>query len=781
MSYVGAPLRRKEDARLLRGQGCFVADFQRPGLLHAVVVRSPHAHAQIRAIDASRALARPGVAAVLTAADLPADLAPIPLRLTSYPGLEHCLQYPLARDRVRYVGEPVAVVVAPDRYQAEDAAELVQVDYAPLPAVTSVQAALAPGAPRLHDALPDNVACRFEQRVGDIDAALRAADLVIEEHFATNRLTAAPLECRGLVAEYDAETERLTVWGAAKVPHFNRTVLARLLGLPEARVRLVELDVGGGFGARGEFYPEDYLIPFLALRLGCPVKWIEDRLEHLKASNHSREQEYRVRVAVRRDGTILGLLAQIDNDHGGYVRTHGATVPEIGSALLPGPYRIPSYLAEVRCVLTNKTPTGTYRGPGRYEGTFVRERLVDIVACRLGLDPAEVRRRNFIQPSEMPYDVGTGGLAVPTVYDTGDYPALLETALRAIDVAVARRQQQAARARGRWLGIGIGAFVEKAGLGPWEYARVVVEPSGRVVLFTGGSSVGQGLATAMAQIVADGLGVCPEQVEVVYGDTDRVPAGRGAFASRLTVMGGSAALGAARAVREQALRLAAARLEVVPEDLELAEGVVAVKGSPTRAITLAELAASADADLNAEYTYCAEHMTYPGGVHACVVEVDPETGRVAILDYAIAYDVGRAVNPLLVAGQLQGGLAQGVGGALLETLAYDADGQLLTASFMDYLLPTSMEVPEAKLAIVETMPTPLNPLGVKGAGEGGCTGAGGCIANAVADALAPLGVEVRALPLSPAEVRRLIREAAATARGVVEVERAVAQHEREER
>src|SRR5438445_4483499 len=445
MGYIGAPLRRKEDHKLLRGQGRFLADIRIPGMLQAVVVRSPHAHANILAIRTDQALARPGVVAVLTGGDLDTDVPPIPLRLTQQPGLTACLQYPLARGKVRYMGEPVAVVVARDRYVAEDAADEVQGEYEPLPAVASVAAALAAGAPLLHGGALDNLACAFELRVGDVEGAFRRAAVVVEDTFSTNRHAAVPLECRGLAADYDMGSGRLTVWGAAKVPHFNRSVLARLLKLPESRIRMVETEVGGGFGGRGEFYPEDYLIPYLALRLAQPVTWVEDRREHLMALNHSRQPEYRVRVGLTADGTILGLHARIDNDHGAYVRTHGAVVPELGAALLPGPYRIPHYLAEVRCVLTNKTPTGTYRGPGRYEGTFVRERLIDIIARRLGMDPADVRRRNLITAAEMPYDVGTVGLGVRTIYDSGDYRGLLETALSAIEYEQFRRMQPADR------------------------------------------------------------------------------------------------------------------------------------------------------------------------------------------------------------------------------------------------------------------------------------------------------------------------------------------------
>jgi aerobic carbon-monoxide dehydrogenase large subunit len=773
MGYIGASLRRKEDARLLRGEGRFAADIRISGMLHAAIVRSPHAHAEILNIDAARALAAPGVAAVFGAGDLPSGLPPIPLRLTSHPRLTDCLQYPLARGKVRYAGEPIAVVVAGSRYAAEDAADDVVVRYRPLPAVVSVDDALASGAPILHEKVADNVACRFEARAGDPERAFRHADLIVEERFSTNRLSAVPLECRGVVADYDARDGRLTVFGAAKVPHFNRSVLARLLRLPESRVRMVEMEVGGGFGARGEFYPEDYLIPYVTSILGRPVGWVEDRLEHLVAINHSRQQEYLIRAALRSDGTILGLHARIDNDHGAYVRTHGAVVMELAAALLPGPYRIPNYLAEVRCVLTNKTPTGTYRGPGRYETTFVRERLIDIIARRLDMDPADVRRRNMIPSSEMPYDVGTVALGVPTIYDSGDYHGLLETALTAIDYAGVRATQTVERAKGRWLGVGIGAFVEKAGLGPWEYARVEVDQTGQVVLYTGGSSVGQGLVTVLSQITADALGVDPDRIDVVYGDTDRVPYGNGAFASRLTVVGGAAAHGAARLVRRRAMQIAADLMEVSPDDIDLQHGMLRIRGVPGRALSLADVARacapgrpSSDAalpGLRAEYVYQTDHMTYPGGVHACVVEVDLGTGAVRIVRYAIAYDIGRAVNPMLVAGQLQGGLAQGIGGALLEDLVYSPDGQLLSGTLMDYLLPTIQEVPGATLSIVDTTPTPLNPLGAKGAGEGGCTGAGGCIANAVADALAPFGIEIHRLPLSPNEVLGLIRRAAVSA------------------
>ena len=474
-------------------------------------------------------------------------------------------------------------------------------------------------------------------------------------------------------------------------------------------------------------------------------------------------------MAVRNDGTLLALKDTIHNDHGAYARTHGATVAEIGSALLPGPYKIPHFRLDVVCVLTNKTPTGTYRAPGRFEGTFVRERIMDMIARRLGMDPARIRERNMIQSADMPYDVGTRGLGTATIYDSGDYPQLLRQALTAIDYEGLREEQPEARKQGRYIGIGLGCFVEKSGLGPWEYARVEVTPSGQAVLYSGASNVGQGVVTVLSQILAEQLTLPPEDIEVVYGDTDRVPYGVGAFASRLTVVGGTAVLLAGQKVKEKALRLGTHLLDTGPGELELAEGAVRVKRDPERCLSLKELAQAAlpgcplpdgmEPGLDAVHVHEARQMTYPGGAHACVVEVDVETGVVQIMDYAIAYDIGRAVNPMLVEGQLQGGLAQGVGGALLEHLVYNEHGQLLTTTFMDYLLPSASEVPAARLLLVEDTPSPLNPLGAKGSGEGGTNGAGAAIANAVADALAHLDIRVTRLPLSPNEIRRLVREA----------------------
>ena len=755
---IGASVKRKEDPKLLAGRGCYVDDVRLPEMLHAVVLRSPHAHAQVARIDAAAALGSRGVALVATAADL-GGVGTIPIRLGAKPSLAPFLQPVLARDRVRYVGEPVALAVAANRYGAEDAADLIHVEYSTLPVIASTDRALAAGAPLLHEPAGSNLADRLEARRGDPERALAAADVRIRQRFTIQRHSGVPMETRGLVAWYDNASGLLTVWGPTKVPHFNRGVLASFLGWPQDRIRFVEPDVGGGFGVRGEFYPEDFLIPWAAVRLRRPVKWIEDRREHLVATNHSRQQVHEVELGATRDGRIVALTDRIVVDMGAYLRTHGVSVPELTIAMLPGPYAIPNYHAEVRCVVTNKTPTGTYRSPGRFESNFVRERVMDLLAEATGLDPADVRRRNFIPPTAMPCTIGTFALGEPIVYDTGIYVSTLDAALAAIDYEHRRHEQQRAAGEGRFLGIGLACFVEKAGPGPWETARVALDAGGGVTVYSGGASVGQGMETVLAQICAQELGAAYDDVVVKHGDTTTVAAGIGAWGSRVTVVGGSAVLFAAREVKGMLLDRGAAHLEAARDDLMVQGGRVWVNGAPTRSAAFRELV-TPDRLLEASHRYDATKMTYPYGAHAAVVEVDATTGAISILDYAIAYDVGRAVNPKLVEGQLVGGLAQGIGGAILEELAYADDGQPLSVTFMDYLLPTFLEMPaNVTVKILEETPTPLNPLGVKGAGEGGTAAAGAAIANAVADALRPLGVEITDLPLSPDRVFLLVRQA----------------------
>ncbi len=764
---IGASIKRLEAPRLLRGQGRFVDDVQLAHMLHGALLRSPHAHAHIRGVDVQAAGAMPGVVAVFTAEDLPPDLPPIPVRLNPYGSLEPFLQHPLARDRVRYQGEPVALVVAESRYQAEDALEAIRVDYQPLPVNVD---ALAPPAHPLFPEAEDNVASRFRMETGDVDRAFAQAAHVVRARFAVGRHSGVPLETRGLVARYEPGSDQLWVWGPTKVTHFNRGVLARLLGLAEHRIHLVEPDVGGGFGVRGEFYPEDFLIPYAAMQLGRPVKWIEDRLENLVACNHSRQQFYRMALALDQEGTILGAEVELVNDQGGYIRTHGIIVPELAAALFPGPYRIPNYRCQVRCVLTNKTPTGTYRAPGRFEAHSARERLLDRAARQLGMDPGTLRLRNLIRPDEMPYRVGTHSLGEAIVYDSGDYPYALEEVLRVSGYRQRRREQERARAAGSGplIGLGLSCFVEKTGLGPFEGARVEVDPSGHVVVSTGAASVGQGLETVLAQIAGEALCFPPEAIRVLHGDTDLLPYGVGSFASRATVMAGNAVSQAAAQVREKILQLAARLLDAPRERLVLAQGRVHPQGEPERALSFAQLAQAAsprhtlpgeEPGLAATVYFQNEQMTYAHGALVAEVAVDPETGVVTPRQVWIVYDVGRAVNPRLVTGQVEGAAVQGLGGALLEEFIYSQDGQLLSGSFMDYLLPTATDAPALHLVRLERSPSRLNPLGLKGAGEAGISGMGGALVNAVADALGPAGEQVDRLPMTPQDVWRWLQAA----------------------
>jgi aerobic carbon-monoxide dehydrogenase large subunit len=727
-AVVGERVLRKEDRPLLTGGSRFVDDLALPGAAHAAILRSPQAHALLGGIDASRALAHPGVVGVLTADDVPAD-ARIPMRMFPRPGMERFLQPPLARDRVRYSGEPVAVVVAESRYVAEDASELIEVEYEPLEPVISAADALAEGAPLLFEEELANVAATLEIGDGEdhVAEAFARADEIVAARLSCQRHGAVPLETRGIAAAVeDSDGERLTVWGAAKVVHVNRRILAAMLGWPEERVRLIELHVGGGFGARGEFYPEDYLIPLAAIRFRRPVRWTEDREEHLRSSNHSREQVHEIEIALTGEGEFLGLRDRFTFNTGAYVRTHGVVVPNMTAALLPGPYEWPAYRCELVDVVSNKTPAGTYRAPGRFEANFVRERIIDLAAHRLGIEPLELRRRNLIAADRMPFARGTHTDGKPVVFDSGDYPRLLERASERFDLEGLRRWRAVAPARGRRRGLGFGYFIEKSGIANWDYARVETVGGGRVVVYVGSASVGQGVETVHAQICADALEIAYEDVsEVRHGDTGEVPDGMGSFGSRATSIAGSAVHEAAHALRER-----------------LDEQGTSV--------------AEAEPGIAAESTFRSERMSFPYGIHFAAVEVDVETGAVEIDRYCVAYDVGRAINPTLVEGQIIGGAAQGIGGALLEELAYDADGQLVSGSFLDYMLPTATEVPALEVLVTEDAPTPLNPLGAKGAGEGGTAAAGAAIANAVSDAL---GAEALELPLTPERVVRLARGA----------------------
>jgi CO/xanthine dehydrogenase Mo-binding subunit len=588
--------------------------------------------------------------------------------------------------------------------------------------------------------------------------------LIFEESFSTQRHSAVPLENRGLVAEWDEGRGFLTMWGPTKMTHTNWRILSDLIGLPQSCIQFIEPEVGGGFGARGEFYPEDFLIPFAAMHFRKPICWIEDRSENLKAMNQSRQQNHRVKIGVKSDGTILAMDAEILFDMGGYTRTHGGVPAIAASAMLRGPFRIKNYRANVFCVLTNKTPVGTYRSPGRYEANFVRERLVDMIAHRLNLDPADVRRKNLIRHEEMPYDLGKHPFHY-MVYDTGDFLGQMNRALEQIGYQDWQKKVAATKNETRAIGVGIGCFVETSGIGPWEYARIEIDNGGKVVLYSGCNSVGQGIATALSQIVADELQCSIDDVRVVHGDTAQVPYGNGSNASRSTVMAGSAAVGASRKVKDKLLRLASANLEIDAADLILHDGKIVAKGAPERALSFTDLYRLAlpgsalkmgiAPGISEEDFFATDKRPFPYGVHVCAVEVDKETGKIKILDYLVTEDVGRKINPMIIEGQMAGGLAQGIGGAILEEFVYSEDGQPLSTNFMDYLLPTAMEMPKAQFISTEDFPSPHNPLGVKGAGEGGITAAGAALANAVSNAL---GVEVTKLPLRPDYVLQLVKQ-----------------------
>jgi carbon-monoxide dehydrogenase large subunit len=732
---------------LVTGAGRFVDDVRVPGLLHAVVLRSPHAHARLISVDTKRAREVPGVHAVLTSADVPAA-AIIPNRVPAPAGTDRYLQPAIARTVVRYVGEPVALVVADDPYVARDALERIDAVYEPLPACPSVADALAAGAPRLFAGTDSNNVATITMRVGDVDAALGAAAVVIRERYEYPRQTAAALETRGLVAvPPDPRGGELHLIGSTKCIHINRTILAPIFGIPPGALRLTEVDVGGGFGVRGELYPEDILVPLAALKLGRPVKWIESRRENLMAANHAREVAYAIEIGFDREGRILGIRTVIHADIGAYVRTAALVPAEFGAALLPGPYRVPSYACDLWSVVTNKTPAGTLRSPGRPECNFVRERLLDRGAARLGLDPAEIRRRNLIRPDEMPYDCGTKSFGVSTVYDSGDFPALFAELLRRLDYDTTRARQAAVNARpGPRRGVGLAVYVEKTGLGPFETTQVEARADGTLVVDTGASSMGPGLETVLAQILGESLGLPAARFHVRHADTAAVESGVGTYGSRGTVTAGNAAALAAAKLIAEARARAAARLGVPEADVTYANGTLEAGG---RRVTLAELAA--ERRLAAGASFEVPKVTYAGCACAVVVDVDPETGVLALRRVVVGADVGRAVNPALVDAQLVGGVAFGIGNTLHESLVYDAEGQLVAGTFMDYALPYAADVPEVE-GFYQEVRAKTNPLGIRGLGECGNPGLGGAIANAVCDALGRPELALTALPLTPARI-----------------------------
>jgi CO/xanthine dehydrogenase Mo-binding subunit len=750
--FVGRSVPRLEDRPLLTGQGRFAADISFLGQWTMRVVRSPVAHGKINSIDTSVALALPGVRAVWTHADV-AHLPPIGFRLTGLKTLDPYRQPVLAINTVRYVGEPIAVVFADDQYVAEDAADLIELEIEPLRVLM-----LATEEPGFYEheltTEPDVV----RKGYGDVDAAFRTAHAIVALELSIGRHSGVPLETRGAIARYDEARDVLEMHGAAKVPHWNRDTLAKMLGRKAESVQLYEGHVGGGFGIRGELYPEDILVCAAALKFRKPIKWIEDRREHLIAANHSRQQTHRVRAAIDKNGHILAIEDEFFHDNGAYIRTHAATVPDLAAAMLPGPYRVPAYRALGHIRLTNKTPCGTYRAPGRYESSFVRERLLDAIAAKTSVDKVEIRRRNLIGKTAMPYALGLETLGTHIVYDSGDYTLLLDKALETAGWPSLHHELMKRRAAGEKVGCGIAMFVEKSGLGPFDTVRVTVKQDGSVEIITGVASIGQGVETVIAQICADALGVDYQAVTVIHGQTDRIARGMGAFASRVTVMCGEATRLAATKLRARALDAAATLMQTDAAALDIVNGEIVRKdGASGPSMPLAVLAGQIPEGLSVEDTFESTHMVYPYGVHIAVVKIDADTGGITIERYVIAYDVGKAVNPRLVEGQIVGGLTQGIGGALFEEFLYDEAGEPLSVTFADYLMPTAHEVPTAQVVLTEDAPSPLNPLGLKGAGEGGTNPVGAAIASAIDDALQRPGA-VTQLPVSPQRLKTLLAQ-----------------------
>jgi carbon-monoxide dehydrogenase large subunit len=757
-SLVGSPIERVEDLRFLRGRGEYVDDLAPGGLLHAAILRSSVAHGRIRAIDTTAACRRPGVHAVITAAEIAQALGAvptIPLRQEPLPAFKPYEQPVIANAKVRYVGEPVAVVVADSAAIAEDALEAIELDIESLPAVADRATARA-NKRVLFEPTGTNLTATLTAVKGDADAAFKDAPYVRRERFSVQRHTGVPMEGRGALAEWDATRGHMTVFGASKVPFTVRRTLAALIKLPLDAITLIENDVGGGFGLRGEFYPEDFLIPFAARQVGRPVKWIEDRREHLLATNHARDVECELEIACERDGTIRGLRGHCIADVGAYLRTIGATPARNLIQVMSGPYRIAHINVDVGILVTNKTPVGTYRGPGRFEADFCRERLVDMVARDLKIDPVEFRRRNLITEADQPYRLATvAELKLENETDTGNYALPLDRCLDEFDWG-GKAALQGKLIDGRYHGVAIGCYIEGGAAGPRENARLVLEADGAVSVYIGSSSVGQGIETIFAQIAADALELPFDRIaRVHHGSTTLVSEGFGSFGSRATVMGGSAIVDAANKLKRMIRDAAARHFGCTSAEIELSGGTAT---GPNKASV--SFAALAGQGLSAEGTYAGKR-TYAYGTHAAHVAVDPRTGHVELIDYLGVEDVGRIVNPLLLHGQTLGAIVQGLGGTFLEHLIYDADGQLLTGSLADYLMPTASDFPTIRCISLEQAPTPHNPLGAKGAGEGGIISVGGVVANAVAAALASLGVEPRDLPLTPPRVWEMLEVARA--------------------
>ena len=765
--FVGARVKRVEDPRFLRGQAQYVDDLQLAGLLHLVFARSPHAHADLVRVETRAAAAAPGVAAVLTGDDV-ASLTPKPIvvRPSGWRDVPHA---PLARETVRYVGQPVAAVVATDRSRAQDAADLVSVEYAAREPVVDPERALAPEAPRVHPGLDSNLAFEHAWTAGDVEGAFRGAARVVHGRFVHPRVAAAPMEPRGVVARYDGS--HLTVWISTQMPHYVRGDLSVVFDLPEHRIRVIAPEVGGSFGCKGGLYDDEIVTVSAALRLGRPVKWVETRSEHLLATAHGRAQAHDASLAVGADGTFLALRVEGVADLGAYPETFSASPPLLAGRLVTGAYRIPAASVVIRGVYTHKTPTAAYRGAGRPEAAYLIERLADLAADALRLDPAEIRTRNFIRPEEFPYRTASG-----FTYDTGRYAHAFARALAVAGYDEYRARQAQGRSEGRLLGIGLATFVETAGSGSsrtmpypgWEYGSVRVEPSGHVVVVTGTSPHGQGQETTFAQMVADALGIGIDDVSVLHGDTAVVPRGFGTGGSRGTCVGGAAVYEAVGAVKVKARRIAAHLLEAAPDDVVFEDGRLYVRGSPAPSISFQRVAREAhrganlppgvEPGLEAACTWDSPDFTVPFGAYVAIVDIDRETGQVRVLRFVGVDDIGNVLSPLLVEGQLHGGIAQGLAEALREEVVYDESGQCLTSTFMDYAIPRAADLPSFEISYTVT-PTAVNPMGAKGVGEAGTVGAPAAVMNAVFDALRPLAVQALDMPAAPERIWTAMRRA----------------------
>ena len=760
---VGKGVRRKEDPRLLTGTATYVDDIEMPGMRFAAILRSPHAAAKIVRIDTAAAAAHPGVVAVFTGAET-RDVGPVPCA-ASLPGLRVPEHKVLATDRVYYVGHPVAVVVAADRYVAQDALDLIEVEYEPQPAVADPEKALEPGAPAVHPEWPDNKAFTYAHEGGDTAKAFAEADVVVKQRIVSQRLIPTAMETRGVVAAWNEGSRSITLYSSTQIPHLMRSLVAAMVGIPENRLRVVTPEVGGGFGSKLNVYAEEALMAWITMRIGKPVKWIESRRENYQATIHGRGHVDYYELAARKDGTILGLRAKIIQDCGAYHQLLTPAIPTLSLLMAPGIYRFRNVSAEIIGVFTNCVPTDAYRGAGRPEATHCIERMVDILAAELGVDPAEIRLKNFPGPDEFPFETGTG-----LSYDSGDYAAPLKKAMEIVGYEQLREEQRRAREQGRYLGIGISAYGEICAMGPssalpaggWESATVRIEPSGKVTVATGTSPHGQGEETTFSQLVADELGVDLDDVEVIHGDTGIVQYGIGTFGSRTLAVGGTAIYHACRDLRTKIKQWGAMLLE--SDDVRF-EGGRCICNKTGHSVTLAEVAAAAyralklppgaEPGLVATRFWEPSNFTFPFGAHIAVTEIDPETGEVEIKRYVAVDDCGKIVNPLLVAGQIHGGVAQGLGQALYEQAVYDENGQLVTGELMDYAVPKATMVPPIESSHTVT-PSPVNPLGVKGVGEAGTIGCSPAIVNSVVDALAPLGVKHIDMPLTPEKIWRLI-------------------------